>query len=216
MYDIDLFDNDTSVISSLKSSGKKVICYFSGGSYENWRTEPSGLTFLESDKGNSLDGWAGERWLDIRSSNVRAIMAQRLDLAKTKGCDGVEPDNMDGYTNNPGFNLTYADQIDYNKFIANEAHQRGLSVGLKNDLDQIKDLVDYFDFAINEECFIYNECDNQDQLHLFIDAGKAVFSAEYDMSNTTTSALCAEANSLQFSTLILPLDLDDSSRHSCL
>ena len=43
--------------------------------------------------------------------------------------------------------------------LADLAHERGLSIGLKNDLDQVADLVDHFDFAINEECCQYEECD---------------------------------------------------------
>ncbi len=58
-------------------------------------------------------------------------MLRRLDLAVTKGCDGVEPDNMDGYANDSGFPLTAEDQLTFNRFIANEAHRRGLAVGLK-------------------------------------------------------------------------------------
>ena len=33
-----------------------------------------------------------------------------------------------------GVIITYDDQIAYNVFLANAAHQRGLSVSLKNDL----------------------------------------------------------------------------------
>lgn len=105
---------------------------------------------------------AGEWWLDIRRLDILGpIMSNRLDLAKTKGCDGVEPDNVDVYTqvNSGGFKITYQDQLVYNRWLANEAHARNLSIGLKNDLDQIKDLVSYFDFAVNEQCWEYNECD---------------------------------------------------------
>ncbi len=56
--------------------------------------------------GSELEGWAGERWLDISNPALKPIMLARLDLAHIKGCDGVEPDNVDGYTNNSGFNLT--------------------------------------------------------------------------------------------------------------
>ena len=31
--------------------------------------------------GAPLSGWAGERWLDTRSANVRRIMQARMDLA---------------------------------------------------------------------------------------------------------------------------------------
>src|SRR5690606_19748817 len=77
VYDIDLFDTDPSVIADLQAQDKKVICYFSAGSYEEWRSDAN--DFNTSDLGNSLDGWPGERWLDIRSNNVRAIMANRIE-----------------------------------------------------------------------------------------------------------------------------------------
>lgn len=215
IYDIDLFDSSETLIQQLQSSGKRVICYFSAGSYEEWRSDAA--SFTATDLGNNLDGWAGERWLDIRSSNVRSIMKKRLDLAVQKGCDGVEPDNMDGYANNSGISLTSMDQLEYNRLIANEAHLRDLSVGLKNDLDQVIDLVAYYDFAVNEQCFEYSECD---ALVPFINAGKAVLNAEYKQqfvdNAATRNALCTESLTLQFSTLILPLDLDDSLRFDCL
>ena len=167
--------------------------------------------------GNSLDGWAGERWLDIRSANVRDIMLACLDFARDKGCDGVEPDNMDGYRNDAGFELTARDQLDYNRFIAIEAHRRNLSVGLKNNLVQTAALVDDFDFAVNEQCFEYDECD---LLRPFIDSGKAVLNAEYAQrfveSETGRETLCQRSRQRKFSTLILPLALDDGFRFSCL
>jgi hypothetical protein len=214
IYDVDLFDTSLATIQQLQAAGKRVICYFSAGSYENWR--PDEADFTAASLGNNLDGWPGERWLDIRSDNVKTVMQARLDLAVQKGCDGVEPDNMDGYTNNPGFPLSANDQLAYNRFIANEAHDRNLSVGLKNDLDQIDALVDYYDFAVNEQCFEYSECD---LLQPFIDAGKAVLNAEYlviYVNNVSArNNLCVDASNRQFSTLVLPLDLDDSFRYSC-
>ena len=104
-------------------------------------------------------------------------MGARMDMAKQKGCDGVEPDNVDAYTSDNGgggFKLTYDDQIKYNTWLAQEAHARDLSVGLKNDLDQIEDLVTYFDWALNEQCWEYNECD---ALSPFIE-GSAFFSGK--------------------------------------
>ncbi|WP_456295042.1 endo alpha-1,4 polygalactosaminidase [Vibrio sp. AK197] len=215
VYDIDLFDTSTSDIKALQADGHKVICYFSAGSFEDWREDAT--SFADSVLGDTLDGWEDERWLDISAESVREIMHARLELAQRKGCDGVEPDNVDGYTNNSGFNLSYHDQLMFNRYIANTAHQLGLSVGLKNDLDQITDLVDYFDFAVNEQCFEYNECG---YLAPFIAADKAVFNAEYEStyvdSTSSRNALCDDANQRKFSTLILPLDLDDRFRYSCL
>ena len=214
LYDVDLFDTPKASIEQLQAVGKKVICYFSAGSYEDWRSDAA--AFRSQDLGKPLDGWEGERWLDIRSQAVRTLMQQRLDLARDKGCDGVEPDNMDGYTNNTGFALTAADQLAFNREIAVEAHRRHLSVGLKNDLNQITDLVVDFDFSVNEQCFEFDECD---LLLPFIKAGKPVLNVEYRKAYVDDAsrrkALCAEASNRRFSTLILPLNLDDSFRYAC-
>ena len=214
LYDIDLFDTPTTLIASLQASGKRVICYFSAGSFEDFRPDAAGFRAL--DLGNPLGGFPNERWLDIRSASVLAIMRARLDMARGKGCDGVEPDNVDGYTNDTGFDITAGDQLAYNRTIANEAHERGLSVGLKNDLDQVSDLIAFFDFQVNEQCHEFDECE---ALDAFIAAGKPVFNAEYDaqlVSNAAArSQLCAAARARDFRTLILPLALDDSFRFSC-
>ena len=105
IYDIDLFDTPKETITELHNANRKVICYFSAGSYENWR--PDKNQFPESAIGNTLDGWEDEKWLDIRNSTIREIMKSRLDLAVEKGCDGVEADNVDGFANNSGFDLPF-------------------------------------------------------------------------------------------------------------
>jgi hypothetical protein len=214
IYDVDLFDTSADRIQDLQGQGRKVICYFSAGSLENWR--PDTDQFPQDTLGSGLDGWPDERWLDIRSADVAAAISQRLDLAVQKGCDGVEPDNVDGYANDSGFDLSAADQLAYNRMLAGAAHARGLAIGLKNDLDQIADLVDDFDFAVNEQCFQYDECD---LLSTFIDQDKAVLQAEYRQLYVDDAAaretLCQDARTRQFSTLILPLDLDDAFRYSC-
>ena len=135
MYDIDLFDTPKSTIDTLHGQGRVVICYFSAGSWEDWR--PDAADFPANVKGNS-NGWPGEKWLDIRNiAALSPIMQARLDLAVDKGCDGVEPDNVDGYNNKTGFPLTGNDQLTYNRWLADQAHARGLSVGLKNDVEQV-------------------------------------------------------------------------------
>ncbi|MBW1806656.1 MAG: endo alpha-1,4 polygalactosaminidase [Deltaproteobacteria bacterium] len=202
MYDIDLFDAPQAVIDELHAAGRIVICYFSAGSIEDWRIDAG--DFPLAAIGNQLDNWPGENWIDIRDLTVRAIMTSRMDLALAKNCDGVEPDNVDGYTNNPGFDFDGSDQLDYNRFLASEAHARGLSIGLKNDLDQIVALVDDFDWALNEECFSYNECDD---LLPFIEAGKAVFNVEYGAAGLADT-ICPQANALDFDSLIKNWDLD--------
>jgi len=206
MYDIDLFDNTPQIISNLANAGRVVICYFST-QYENWR--PDAGNFTKAVLGNNLDDWAGEKWVDIRSPVVRNIMASRLDLAVSKGCDGVEPDNVDGYSVKTGFPLTSADQINFNQFLATQAHSRGLSVGLKNDLDQVTALVPSFDWALNEQCYEYKECAD---LSPFVSKGKAVFNAEYSGSANT---VCPYMENLKFSSLLKKLDLGAEIKAQC-
>jgi hypothetical protein len=175
MYDVDLFDTPSAVIDRLHREGRVVVCYFSAGSWEDWR--PDRAAFPAVLKGRALEGWPGERWLDVRRLDLLGeIMEARLDLAVARGCDGVEPDNVDGYENGTGFPLTASDQQRYNTWLAERAHERGLSVGLKNDLGQVAALVGLFDWALNEQCFEYDECP---ALFPFVAAGKAVFGVEY-------------------------------------
>lgn len=190
VYFIDLFDVEDTQIRQLQQQGRKVICYFSAGSWEHWRKDAG--NFPDSVKGKILTDW-DERWLDIRNLAVLGpIMAKRLDQAVSKGCNGVDPDNVDGYDNDTGFPLTAQDQLTYNRWLAQQAHQRGLAIGLKNDLEQIPQLVNDFDWAVNEQCFEFNECP---KLLPFINAGKPVFGIEYKGG---TSDFCPQANAWNF------------------
>jgi hypothetical protein len=200
VFDVDGFDVSASTVRRLQSQGAKVICYLSAGSWESWR--PDAGAFPDVVLGRS-NGWPGERWLDIRRLDVLGpIMEARMDMCVEKGFDAVEPDNIDGFTNRTGFDLTGADQLAYNRFLASAAHARGLSIGLKNDLEQVPALVGVFDFAINEQCAQYDECD---VLSAFIDAGKAVFHVEYELD---VGEFCAETVALGFSSMKKRYDLD--------
>ena len=201
MYNLDLFDTDEETISALKQRGVYVICYFSAGSFEEWR--PDAGDFPQETLGKPLEGWAGEFWLDIRQIDALAsIMEERLDMAAAKGCDGVDPDNINGFENDTGFPLTYDDQIAFNVYLANAAHERGLAIGLKNDLNQVEDLLPNFDWVLNEECFSFDECD---LLLPFIEAGKPVFVIEYELS---PQEFCEQANQMNFNALHKNWELD--------
>jgi hypothetical protein len=206
MYDIDLFDAPQEVIEQLHADGRVVICYLSAGSWEDWRSDAN--QFTDAAKGED-NGWPGEKWLDIRKLDVLGpIMESRLDLAVQKGCDGVEPDNVGGYNSDTGFLLTYQDQLEYNIWLSEAAHRRHLSIGLKNGPDQIGDLLPYFDWALNEECFQYDECE---PFLAFVEAGKAVFGVEY---TGDPQDFCLWANAMNFDWLKKGLELD-ASRVAC-
>jgi endo-alpha-1,4-polygalactosaminidase (GH114 family) len=165
----------------------KIICYISVGSWEDWR--PDKDQFPIDVLGKDYEGWPGERWLDIRQINRLApIMRARLDLCAAKGFDGVEPDNIEIHDNDTGFPLTYANQLAYARWLADEAHDRGLAIGIKNAPDMVADSLSFFDFAITEDAFYY---DWIGEILPFIDAGKPVFAAEYTDMNLDFDSACA-------------------------
>lgn len=201
MYDVDLFGARDDAFDALE--GKIRICYFSAGSWEEWRDDVDAVS--NDALGATLENWDDERWFDVMHPTVRTLMTDRLDYAVERGCDGVEPDNVDGYANVSGFPLTAAEQLDFNRFLADEAHNRGLSVGLKNDLDQLEALEPWFDWALNEECAAYDECG---RMKVFTDAGKAVFHTEYVDDWADAEELAAEVCGIgKLSTLVKTWDL---------
>ncbi|MFG2944792.1 endo alpha-1,4 polygalactosaminidase [Streptomyces adustus] len=199
VYDIDGFENSAADVARLHRDGRKVICYVNVGAWEDFRPDRS--DFPRALLGAS-NGWKGERWLDIRQlSTLRPIMERRFDMCRDKGFDAVEPDLVEGYDNDTGFPLTANHQLAYNRMISEIAHDRGLSVGLKNDLPQIPQLLRDFDFAVNEECAQYGECA---ELTPFIEAGKAVFHVEYEVP---TSSFCPESRRLKLSSMLKKREL---------
>jgi hypothetical protein len=195
LWIVDMFDTDPEVVSDLHATGGHVACYISAGSWEDWR--PDAADFPDHVLGRELEGWPGERWLDVRAlDDLAPIMGARLDACAAKGFDAVDFDNVNGYSNRTGFALTADDQLAYNRWLANAAHERGLSVGLKNDGEQTAELVSYFDFAVVEQCFQYRECG---LYRPFVDAGKAVLEVEYELSR---NEFCGRAARLSINALI--------------
>ena len=203
VYDLDLFETDASAVRALHAQGRKVICYVSAGSWEDWR--PDAETFPGEIIGKKYQGWPGERWLDIRRLDALGeILGQRLDLCRAKGFDGIEPDNIDAYANDTGFPLTAADQLTFNRWLASEAHARGLSIGLKNDPDQAAELVADFDWALTEDCYDQGWCG---AMLPFLEAGKAVFAAEYTDTGVDFEAACSEIQPAGFSLILKDREL---------
>lgn len=198
VVDVDLFDIRESTVAELKAEGKRVICYMSAGSWENWR--PDKNHFPSEVIGKPYDGWPGERWLDIRNIDALGpVMQARLDLCKAKGFDAVDPDNVDVYQAKSGFKITRADAIRYLRFLAREAHKRGLAIGLKNAPELADAVIDRFQFAVTEDCFDQGFCGESKN---FIKAGKPVFAIEYTDNQISFAAFCRKAAALGLSPLL--------------
>ncbi|KAM3415428.1 hypothetical protein BST61_g8952 [Cercospora zeina] len=209
IWDFDLAAASSSLIDSFHAKGRRVICYFSAGSVEKYRSDSG--EFPKEAVGKVMDGWPDEIWVDVRNPKVRDIMKKRIGEAKSKGCDGVDPDNIDGYQNDSGFDLTEGDAVDFIRFLSKTAHEADLAYGLKNGDDAlVTRVVEFAQWVINEECVHYNECDTYKP---FVEANKPVFHIEYP-DDATKLALdtfqeqsCSDSDARGFSTLIKQREL---------
>lgn len=203
MYDIDLFATDASTIQRLHAKGIYVVCYMETGSWENYR--PDAGSYPAGVLGNAPAGYPNERLVDIRQLGVlMPIISARLDIARSKGCDGIEPDRDDTYSGyNTGFPLIMQDQLTFNRAVADLAHARGLSIGLKNGASSSgvfeAAMAQFADWALNEECNQFNECGGYSA---FIAQDKAVFQVEYTSSGSTPSSICPADNAANFDGLL--------------
>ncbi|MBA3865428.1 MAG: endo alpha-1,4 polygalactosaminidase [Solirubrobacterales bacterium] len=201
-YDVDGFEATVGDVRGLHRLRRRAICYIDVGSWENFR--PDKGEFPPSVLGNSYAGFPNERWLDVsRFQLFEKPLRQRIAMCAHKRFDAVEPDNIAGWEpeNKTGFDITRADQLRFNRWIAREVHARGMAVALKNDGRQAKQLLPDFDFAIVEECFQYDECGYYEP---FIEADKAVFEAEYELQ---PAEFCDAAIALGFSAIRKSYDL---------
>lgn len=201
IFDLDLFDTSAAMVRRIHRQGDRAICYINAGAWEEWR--PDKGRYPDAVKGRALDGWPGERWLDVRRLDVLApILRDRIALCRERGFDGIEFDNVDGYANRTGFPLKGSDQLRFNRWLSAAAHDAGLAVGLKNDLDQVPDLEPVFDFAINEECWTFDECE---ALRPFRRNGKPVLVIEYEPA---LEKFCPTVRALRFEGIKKRLRLD--------
>lgn len=212
MLDVDMEETPASVIAKIKAKGIVAICYIETGSWESYRSDAG--SYPESVKGNTLNGYPDERYVDIRQISVlRPIIDARLDRAVAKGCDGIEPDLDDTYLEGSatGFPLTFNNQMAFNTAIAADAHARGLLIGLKNGADAafVPAMQPYVDFALNEQCNQYSECGPYTS---FISAGKPVFQVEYSLS---VSRFCPKDNAKNFDGIKKRPALNATPRTAC-
>jgi hypothetical protein len=136
-------------------------------------------------------------------------MIARLKMCKEKGFDAVEPDNMDGFSNQTGFPLAAGDQLTYDEWVASEVHSLGMAVLQKNDGEQTQELEPHFDGALTEECNVYSECSSFDP---YLSAGKPVLNAEYGLS---TSSFCAADNAAGIMGARFSLGLNGTTFEPC-
>ncbi|MCR4264473.1 MAG: endo alpha-1,4 polygalactosaminidase [Candidatus Roizmanbacteria bacterium] len=218
VYDIDGEKASATLVAQLHALGPnvKVICYFDGGVWEDYRSDAgkfpgsqnSGVPYTGDPQYANVDiigskdqGWEGSYWMDIRRTDIlRPLMDWRVkNWCKDKGFDAIEPDETEVWSNNNGFSISKAQNNVYNQMIAEIAHSYNLSVGLKGNTTEAGELVQYFDWTLNEECNEYGECN---ELLPFINANKAVFNIEYAVNPN-----CTQMNNWHMNSARRDLDL---------
>jgi hypothetical protein len=225
VFDIDLYVDsevsgnnrtlNTAAVNAIHARGARAICYVDAGSIENFRPDYPQYVEWNRTHGYSLIGkpfdarFPDEFWLNINNGRgQRTFLLRMIDARVAKcvqaGFDGVEFDNVDAYAQGQavtGWNISYQTQLVFNRALADIAHRHGLSAGLKNDLEQIPDLMPSFEYAINESCFRYGECGS---LRRFISVGKPVFQVQYGGS---LDRFCPTANRYGFNSIQKAADL---------
>ncbi len=205
IYFVHIFDYTSADIQRLKASGHTVFCMITAGVYTS--RDPDAAAFLPADLGKNST--AEEVWLDTRSSNVRAIMRERLKTAVSKGCQGIMWDQTDAFLSDSGFPLTAETAVDYAQFLAHSTHNYKLSVALSNTSVLSPQLVDFFDLSIGEGCFSKGICDRYQP---FLDRGKPVLQVETGPNNGN---YCAQAQALSISLWYGPPRGDGSRNEPC-
>jgi len=186
-------------VAALKAQGHIVQCYFSVGTVETFRpdVQQNRAAWAAIQVPGPADPDWGEFWIDVRKLDAIAVlMKPRFQRAKNMGCDAIEADNVDCYDSpycrGRMQGVTTASvktaQIAYNLWQLNTSHSLGLSLSLKNAADLLSnaDLFASYDFAVNEQCFYYQECN---LYKAFIASGRAVLNTEYDLQSVCASAL---------------------------
>lgn len=218
VFDIDLYVDtnitgegvfvvNTAAVDAIHARGKRAICYLSAGDVETFRPDYQAFVDFDAQCGHCLIGapfsrtFPDEFWANINNDQgqqdfLLQMVGQRVAACAAAGFDGVELDVVDAYAQGSavtGWEISAATQLEYNQRLANLVHAHGLTVALKNDLGQLSELLPYFDYAINEQCFQYDECFTNPApgYAAWIAAGKAVFQVEYRRS---PRRFCALAN----------------------
>jgi Glycoside-hydrolase family GH114 len=177
------------------------ICYINAfqtqADQDHWWQRHHADLLLRGSNGKLIEdpGWPGEIILNTSTAADRAQLAgienSWLKGCKSKGFEGVEPDNLDSNTRSHHL-LTQADDFDFARLLVADAHRDGLAIAQKNSAEQspLGHRIG-FDFAIAEECQVYSECGNYTKAY-----GDEVYEIEYtDNGRAAYRKACAARGS---------------------
>lgn len=206
VVDVDAFTTSAETVAALHAKGKKVIAYLSVGTIESDRND---VSLIPSEVvGKKYPEWPKERWLDIRQiDKLKPWLNSRINMILKKKFDGIEPDNLDSYDNDPGFDIQLSDTKKYADYLIELAHSNGLSIGQKNVKELTADYASKFDWALTEDAFAQGW---QNELSKYVKLNKPVFATEYTDQISQTkfqSTVCPTAKQIRYTAILKKRDL---------
>jgi hypothetical protein len=254
IWDTDLFqDSNTAgagiptgpsaVVQAIHAAGHYSICYVEAGAYQTGF--PDNSNFAPADYGNGADqyqmqGYPNEWWFDITgfasyvagdpstltgaAVDIAAGLDKRFADCALEGQDAVEPDDLDGYTNQSatgaaggGWGLTQKDSAGFERWLAYDVHSRGLAIFQKNDPANAAANEPLFDGVITEECNYYDDpCSGPGgDWDAYLSGGKAVLNAEYAQDGEKTSMFCSSDIAAGITGALFSNALDGSEYQPC-
>lgn len=213
VWDVDLYHvaRNPGVIEYLRSRNSNpvtIICYFNAGLVQHSDCDFDTVWNTTENRHLLGNGWGeefpDEFWINIKDQKARDLIKTRIALAAHLGCDGVDPDNIDGYgvdsdpdeENKTGWNLTEDDDERFILDLATYAHtlttKRGFTmlIGQKNAPELAERVEASLDFAVLEDCKELRDggegfCNEYTR---YVEKGKPVFSIEYPRTLEGTRA----------------------------
>ncbi|MBB5648911.1 endo alpha-1,4 polygalactosaminidase [Pedobacter cryoconitis] len=207
VVDVDAFTTTAQQVAALHAQGKKVIAYISAGTIEDDRPD---INLLPKEViGQVYPEWPKERWLDIRQrEKLRPWLNSRIDRILSKGFDAIEPDNLDSYSNETGFDISINDTKLYCDFLIKLAHDKGLGIGQKNVPELSAEYSKKFDWVLTEDAFDQKW---ENDVKPYITQNKPVFAVEYTdqtSQSTFSNTICPKAKNLKYSAILKKRGLD--------
>eukprot|EP00834_Sanchytrium_tribonematis_P003650 NODE_148_length_15570_cov_0.950100.p8 type:complete len:263 gc:universal NODE_148_length_15570_cov_0.950100:3178-3966(+) len=193
VFILDGMTTNAATVKSLHDAGKKVVCKVSIGTVVKGSDDAA---ILSDYLGAEVPNHPEQLYVDIRSPTVMKVIESRFDILVSNNCDAADITYADNWNQDTKFAINSDEQLKFNVWLAGKAHDRGMSIGLHNDAEQIRELVDYFDFSVTDECIRMSECE---KYLPFVDEGKAVFTIEY---TGTKDTICDYANQMDLSAII--------------
>ncbi len=210
IIDLDVLDTPKKVIDILHKDLNIVIWYINVWAIENYRDDYK--DFSDEIVWRVYPWWEDEKFLDIKNyDKFKYLILNRLDIAKEKWFDWIEPDNMDTFDNQEEtwFKITKEDEINYIKWLNKEVKKRWMFLIQKNAPELSNSLDDILDWVLIEWAF-YN---NIFKYYLnYIKKWKIVLNVEYtDNTNKDyfLQYVCKKSNELWFISILKNRDLDD-------